>query len=85
MENEGMELEIIVNPKVTEDGQSVIQVRLSLNVPSLPSFSLLNELSVVGNCGRCSHQAFQECSWYQRSPKPFPTRQELFGFTLDQE
>ena len=26
MENEGMDLEIIVNPKVTDDGQAVIQV-----------------------------------------------------------
>ena len=28
MEDEGMELEIIINPKVTEDGTSVIQVHL---------------------------------------------------------
>ncbi len=27
MEGEGMDLDIIVNPKVTDDGQSVIQVR----------------------------------------------------------
>ena len=27
MENEGMELEIIINPKTTDDGQAVIQVR----------------------------------------------------------
>lgn len=27
MENEGMDLEIIVNPKVNEDGEAVIQVR----------------------------------------------------------
>jgi UTP--glucose-1-phosphate uridylyltransferase len=27
METEGMELEIIINPKVTDDGQSVVQVR----------------------------------------------------------
>lgn len=26
MENEGMELEIIVNPKMTDDGHSVVQV-----------------------------------------------------------
>jgi UTP--glucose-1-phosphate uridylyltransferase len=29
MENEGMELEIIVNPKVNDDGQAVIQASLS--------------------------------------------------------
>lgn len=28
MDREGMELEIIINPKVTEDGTSVIQVRV---------------------------------------------------------
>ena len=27
METEGMELEIIINPKTTDDGQSIIQVR----------------------------------------------------------
>ena len=27
METEGMELEIIINPKTTDDGQAVIQVR----------------------------------------------------------
>jgi UTP--glucose-1-phosphate uridylyltransferase len=28
MDNEGMELEIIINPKVTDDGTQIIQVRL---------------------------------------------------------
>lgn len=28
MEVEGMELEIIINPKISDDGQSVIQVRV---------------------------------------------------------
>jgi hypothetical protein len=27
METEGMELEIIINPKVTDDGQAVVQVQ----------------------------------------------------------
>jgi hypothetical protein len=31
MENEGMELDIIINPKVTDDGQSVIQVRCMIS------------------------------------------------------
>ena len=30
METEGMELEIIINPKTTDDGQSIIQVRTSI-------------------------------------------------------
>jgi UTP--glucose-1-phosphate uridylyltransferase len=30
METEGMELEIIINPKTTDDGQAVIQVRTYL-------------------------------------------------------
>ncbi len=29
MEIEGMELEIIINPKTTDDGQAVVQVRRS--------------------------------------------------------
>ena len=29
MENEGLDLDIIVNPKVTEDGESVVQVERS--------------------------------------------------------
>jgi hypothetical protein len=30
MEQEGMDLEIIINPKDTDDGRAVIQVRLHL-------------------------------------------------------
>lgn len=42
MENEGMELEIIVNPKVTEDGQSVIQVHHPIVLLwDIPSYSSL--------------------------------------------
>ena len=29
MENEGMELEIIINPKNTDDGQAIIQVSIN--------------------------------------------------------
>lgn len=30
MENDGMELDIITNPKITDDGHAVIQVRFSI-------------------------------------------------------
>lgn len=39
MENEGMDLEIIVNPKTTDDGQSVIQV--TLEIPTFDFFITL--------------------------------------------
>jgi hypothetical protein len=39
MEDEGMELEIIVNPKTTDDGQQVIQVNLLPISTNLSVFS----------------------------------------------
>ena len=58
METEGMELEIIINPKTTDDGQAVIQVRL-----------LWTDRIVITNFDisardrrRSSHQALQECT-----------------------
>ena len=45
METEGMDLEIIVNPKVTDDGQAVIQVS-RLTPPSLCTFRRVNEYEI---------------------------------------
>lgn len=75
MENEGMDLDIIINPKTTEDGQAVIQVRILLyNLHASPL--TYERLLARDGCG-CGDQAFQARAWHQRSAKPLLARQEL--------
>ena len=71
METEGMELEIIINPKATDDGQQVIQVRYgSISFPPKwkpRTHSIHHPLhpfvSTARNRCRCSYQTFQERTW----------------------
>ena len=51
MENEGMDLDIIINPKTTDDGQAVIQVRAYV----VATISSLIKMLLAGDGCRCSH------------------------------
>ena len=81
METEGMELEIIINPKTTDDGQAVIQVRL-----------LWTDRIVITNFDisardrrRSSHQALPECTRNQCPSFSLPSRKIMFRSLTYQE
>jgi hypothetical protein len=59
METDGMELEIIINPKTTDDGQAVIQVQIYKFYAQV-SCTLIPSISSARNCCRSSHQTLQE-------------------------
>lgn len=82
MELGEMELDIILNPKTTDDGQAVIQVSC-FTIIVLISFH--SPSCLARDCGWCCHQALQQRSWCERSPKPFPACEELFRPAPDQE
>ena len=68
METEGMELEIIINPKATDDGQQVIQVRYgSISFAPKGNSGLIQSTTFYTSTARnrswCSYQAFQERTW----------------------
>jgi UTP--glucose-1-phosphate uridylyltransferase len=57
METEGMDLEIIVNPKVTDDGQSVIQVRFEPNT-SMRACTVALLYSILGTRASIYHLSY---------------------------
>lgn len=88
MENEGMDLEIIVNPKVNDDGQAVVQVR-ELLLPVKQTRLQFNQRLILPctarNCRRGCDQALQECAWHQRPAYSVLAGQVLLGPTPHQE
>ena len=93
METEGMELEIIINPKTTDDGQAVIQVRFCRPFSATwRIFGLIQYLrhtfptpSTARDRRRCSDQALQERTLYQRTALTFLARQVVLGLVAHQE
>jgi hypothetical protein len=82
MDNEGMDLDIIINPKTTDDGQAVIQVCIPCRSDG---DALLTEWYLAGDSCWCRHQAFQARTRDQRPTKPVLTREELLRLAVDQE
>lgn len=75
MEAEAMELEIIINPKNNEDGQAVIQVKLTC--PSC-IHSANKMMRSARDCRGSCHQALQERTRNQRPAITFLACQVLF-------
>lgn len=79
MEGDGMDLEIIVNNKTTDQGEAVIQLETAVSRFLLYVFLLL-DLSRRDTTGRSCYQTLPSRSWYQRTSISFPSRQILCGF-----
>jgi hypothetical protein len=85
MENEGMELEIIINDKTTDDGQAIIQVRLTAYALKAHTWNADRSLTPARDRrGRCD-QAFQERTRDQRPALALPAGQVLLGPATHQE
>ena len=78
-----MDLDLIVNRKVTDDGESIIQVRSAHNRDAARKLSQAYMTNPAGNGCRRGNKAFQESSCDQCSPLSLPPRKVLFGPASD--
>lgn len=82
MNGGGMELDIIANPKLTDDGQAVIQVGCLLGNSENHTIS---DTLAARDRGRRSYQTLPQRPRHQRSPFAFPAREILLRSFAHQE